>query len=197
MSLRYYHYISDTKVDMLLPQIDPGFARDEQNQVARLERVLRHLADTGEVGTVDAPGRYFGGRLPMQWGPMATPEGKGLIYFGGRTDDTIVGLGGSASQLVGDNAAPDQYFRNSLLPVLLRGLAAADKPGAEPDVERFKEADAQALGLVRHANGRLRGPSEHLEFVAKRLLHGPSPYQQFDRDVTVLLGSPLYVAQTD
>lgn len=197
MSVRYYHYISDTKVDMLLSQVDPAVAHDERNQVARLERVLRHLDDHDEVGTVAAPGRYFRGVLPMQWGPMATPSGKGLIYFGGRTDDTIVGLGGSAGQLVGANAAPDQYFRNSLLPILLRGLAEADKPDVEPDAEQFDQADARALGLVRHANGRLRGPTENLEFVAKRLLHGPSPYVQFDRDVTVLLGSPLYVAQTD
>jgi hypothetical protein len=33
VSLRYYVYISDAKVDMLLPQVDPGFARKWATEV--------------------------------------------------------------------------------------------------------------------------------------------------------------------
>ena len=33
MSLSYYVYISDSKVDMLLPQIDPGFGAKRQTEV--------------------------------------------------------------------------------------------------------------------------------------------------------------------
>lgn len=82
MSLRYYLYISDTKVDMLLQQVDPGFARKRSTEVgvslkfvsakrtveasasdrvARLERVVRHVDDFCDVGTVDEPGQYFRG----------------------------------------------------------------------------------------------------------------------------------------
>jgi hypothetical protein len=39
------------------------------------------------------------------------------------------------------------------------------------------------------------GPAQNVEFVAKRLLHGPSPVPGDDR--SVLLGSPVYVALFD
>ncbi|MBE1537035.1 hypothetical protein H4W34_006868 [Actinomadura algeriensis] len=49
------------------------------------------------------------------------------------------------------------------------------------------------------ANARLRGPVQLMEFVAKRLLCGPSPYPELDagQERHVLLGSPLYVALVD
>ncbi|TDD74228.1 hypothetical protein E1293_29870 [Actinomadura darangshiensis] len=33
MSLRYYLYISDAKIDMLLPRVDPGFGRKRTSEV--------------------------------------------------------------------------------------------------------------------------------------------------------------------
>lgn len=87
MSFRYYLYISDAKVDMLLSQIDPGYHRKRAtefsvnltfvgakrsvdspaaDQVARLDRVTRYLDDHADVGSVDAPGQFFRGLLPMQ-----------------------------------------------------------------------------------------------------------------------------------
>jgi hypothetical protein len=47
---------------------------------------------------------------------------------------------------------------------------------------------------VHRANEAMPGPDQNLEFVAKRLLHGPSPTSP---GVDVLLGSPLYVALVD
>ena len=47
---------------------------------------------------------------------------------------------------------------------------------------------------MQRANEAMPGPDQNLEFVAKRLLHGPSPTTD---GVTVLLGTPLYVAQVD
>ncbi len=214
MSFRYYLYISDTKVDMLLSQIDPGFARTRSTEVsvslnvvgakrnvaspgpdrtARLERVLRHLEDFGDLGTVDEPGQFFGGILPMRWGP--TVHGRSLVYFGGRTERTIVGLGGSVGHVLGTGASTPQAPRlsDSLLPRLLSGL---DTDWAADPVE---PAERAGLGVVHQANARLRGPAQNVEFVAKRLLYGPSPYPELDPapDMTVLLGSPLYVAQAD
>jgi hypothetical protein len=51
--------------------------------------------------------------------------------------------------------------------------------------------DADALALVRRTTERLAGPTQNVEFVAKRLLHGEVDGQP------VLLGSPLYVAMVD
>lgn len=113
---RYYLYISDSKVDMLLSQIDPALTRKSMSElslnlkifgakrgvespagadrIARLERVVRHLEDYGDLGSVDEPGQFFRGMLPMRWGPFYQTS---LVYFGGHTKHTVVGLGDRAS----------------------------------------------------------------------------------------------------
>jgi hypothetical protein len=208
VSFRYYLYISDVKVDMLLSQIDPKWARKRVTELnlglkavgarhtvenagpdrfARLERVLRYLASHGDLGSVDEPGPYVRGVLPMQWGPVGDGD---TVYFGGRGERTIVGLGGSTGHVL--STAPGETptghrLSGSLMPTLLRQLAAtASEETADPD----------ALGTIVRANSSLRGPTQVLEFVAKRMLHGPCPYPELypEGDMAVLLGSPLYVA---
>lgn len=207
MSLRYYVYISDAKVDMLLPQIDPGFARKrsaevgvrlpllsakrsvdaQADRVARLERVVRYVDDFCDVGTVDEPGQYVRGRLTMRWGPLA---GARAVYFSGSTERTIVGLGGASGHVLGTVAPADQVFAPSSMPGLLDGLAAtiADDE-APPDV----------IASVHTANRLVRGVEQDVEFLAKKLAYGPSPYPELDAHdgMTVLLATPFFVALAD
>ena len=209
MSLRYYLYISDAKVDMLLPQVDPGFARKrsaevgvnvpflsakrsvdaQADRVARLERVVRYVDDFCDVGTVDEPGQYVRGRLTMRWGPLA---GGQAVYFGGSTEHTVVGLGGASGHVLGAAAPAEgsQVFAPSSVPGLLGGLAATIADDEVPP---------SALASVHVANRLVRGAEQEVEFLAKRLLHGPSPYPELDAhdDMTVLLASPLFVALAD
>ncbi|MGC5660821.1 DUF7019 family protein [Micromonospora sp. WMMD723] len=228
MSFRYYLYVSDAKVDMLLSQIDPGHQRRRAaefsvnltvvgvkrsvenpgtDRLARLERVTRYLDEHADVGSVDEPGQFFRGLLPMRWGIVPTTGELSLVYFGGRTDDTIVGLGGSPSHLIGATPAAESTVRglvgSSTMPALLAGLVdeeAEPAPGPPPPgVDEPDPAEVAALASVHQAGTRLRGPTQNVEFLAKRLLHGPSPYPELDGrpGMTVLLGSPLYVALVD
>lgn len=215
MSLRYYLYVSDAKVDMLLPQVDPGLARKRAGEVGvnlpfltakrqvespapervvRLERVVRHLDDFGDVGTIDEPGQYFRGRLRMRWAPL----GAELVYFAGSTEDTVVGLGGGSGHVLGTSGSVERpvAFAPSSLPRMIGGLAAALAADAEPS---GNAVPGDALGTAHQAHRRLRGVEQELEFLAKRLQHGPSPYPELDpRDgMRVLLGSPLFVALAD
>ncbi|GAA3811026.1 DUF7019 family protein [Streptomyces phyllanthi] len=212
MSVRYYLYVSDAKVDMMLAQIDPAYARKRVTEFSigltvagakrtveavgpdrftRLERVLRHLEDHADLGTVDEPGQYVHGVLPMQWSVIGDGD---TVYFGGRTERTVVGLGGSAGHVLGTVAGeppPQTRLSASVPPVLLDRLAApAQQDGT---------GDPDALATVVQANGVLRGPAQTVEFVAKRMLYGPCPYPELQRggDMAVLLGSPLYVALVD
>lgn len=215
MSFHYYLYISDSKIDMLLPQIDPAHAtkrgsevglslsvlsfkktaeRPAHDRTARLERVLRYLRDHGDIGSVDRPGQFFGGLLPVQWGRF--PGAASMVFAGGRTDRTVLALGGSGRHLLGTVPNIDQADPAwSHLPPLLDGLAsdvedellveAAEQPG---DLDH---GELTALATVRRAVDRLTGPAQNVEFVAKRLLHGTLEGQP------VLLGSPVYLALVD
>ncbi|GAB3934293.1 hypothetical protein GCM10027614_07040 [Micromonospora vulcania] len=136
-------------------------------------------------------------------GAVPATGGLSLVYFAGRTEDTIVGLGGSTFHVIGASPPPEPAaygFASSTMPALLAGLVDPDDADSDPRVAQLPEAaDAEALASVHQAGTRLRGPAQNVEFLAKRLLSGPSPYPELDGrpGMSVLLGSPLYVALVD
>jgi hypothetical protein len=213
MSFKYYLYISDSKVDMLLPQIDPAAGAGTRNEfgvnlkvltakrvtqqaadqrVARLERVVSYLQEHGDLGDVAEPGQFFWGLLPLRWGPFPRKAESSLVFFGGRDERTVVGLGGSVRHVLGSPPESGwQAIPRSQLPGLLDGLGISSEledeyvaDAVDGDLDRAEEA---TLSRVREAVDALRGPAQNMEFVAKRLLHGDD----------VLLGSPVYVALVD
>lgn len=116
--LKYYLYISNTKLNMLYQQIEAtgkskraiewkanvAFAsasvkketEKAPHQEERLRRVTEEIEASGQVGTVDEPNLYVKGTLPMRWRfykDAGRPEGEPpLVYFGGRTDQTYLDL---------------------------------------------------------------------------------------------------------
>ncbi|GAA4616078.1 DUF7019 family protein [Saccharopolyspora hordei] len=224
MAFRYYLYISDSKVDMLLSQIDPRFAaprttefgvdlrlvsakrsadRAATDRFARLDRVVRHLQDFGDLGTVDEPGQFFGGVLPMRWAAMPGEADPSLVFLGGWSDRTVVGLGGSARHLLGAAPGTSQPSSSSLAPTMLDQLGATSDLEDELVVDAVGDdldrSDRAALTTVCRAVRDLRAPAQNVEFLAKRLLHGPCPGGDTGPcgGRSVLLGSPVYVALAD
>jgi hypothetical protein len=228
LAFRYYLYISDSKIDMLLPQIDPGFSvrhtsefgvsfkvltarrtvePADADRISRLERVIRHLQDYGDVGSVDEPGQFFWGLLPMRWGPFPANRPSSLVFFGGRSARTVVGLGGSGKHLLGSVPGVGEHDApSSSMPAMLDQLGSVSELEDELVVEAadglrdgLDRADDAALAAVYQAVSRLRGPAQNVEFVAKRLLHGSGPLAESGHGdgTSVLLGSPIYVAQAD
>src|SRR5262245_26427302 len=87
---RYYVYISDAKVDMLYEQVPQGSLSRLASEVkvdlkvigvtlkqaetpqpvrlAKLAIVERYLETGYPIGTIERPGSYFRGRMPMKWG---------------------------------------------------------------------------------------------------------------------------------
>ncbi|MET7526973.1 DUF7019 family protein [Streptomyces sp. 900116325] len=220
MSFSYYVYVSDSKIDMLLPQIDPRFGAKRQTElgvnltvlsakrttegpsddrIRRLETVVGYLRDHGDLGSVDEPGQFFWGLLPMRWGAFPGDPTSSLVFFGGRSENTVVGLGGSYKHVW--DSVPDAEARGvgrSMMSSMLDGLGVTSEledeyvaDAVDGDLDR---ADRAALARVQGAVASLRWPAQNVEFVAKRLLHGESP------DGTarsVLLGTPVYVATVD
>ena len=136
--MKYYVYISDTKVDMLLAQIPHDTKKKiaseykvdlklisttrkseieaEDNRYMRLNTVCNSIRDYGNVGTVNEPSEYFVDTLNMRWGPFGDkdPTKAPLVYFGGGRGGTVIGLGGSIKHLIGSaldnrNQPPIQY----------------------------------------------------------------------------------------
>jgi len=218
--MKYYVYISDAKVDMLLAQIPHDtkqrlateFRFDlkllsasrktetepEDNRFTRLEAVVTFIREYGNLGTVDEPDDFVEDTLEMRWGPYGEDEEKEtLIYFGGVTDRTIVGLGGSMKHVIGSSGATYAHS-HSATPTLLRRLKRELKFDEQAvrspdDLGDTEVSDDWSLRAVELATTEVEGPKQRLEFIAKRLLFG----RGYSKKKKVLLATPLYVAMLD
>jgi hypothetical protein len=195
---KYYLYISDSKVNMLYAQGGSG-TDTRRNTTDKLDAVLADLARSERIGTVDQPKEYFAGTMPMRWGPCAFPAfpqltPSPLVYFGGETATTIVGLGGSATHVIGEVGSTAAGL-HSCLPYFILQLRRELGESLPANIPlQFGDPSLIAV-FVATTSGK--GPSQELEFVAKRLAHGPLPakWARPEQDAkSILVGTPLYVA---
>jgi hypothetical protein len=204
--MKYYVYISDAKVDMLLEQFDEQNTRKiatslgfdwkilsakrtvefetKVNRSARLETVVSYIQKYGSIGSVDEPDQYIADTVPMVLDVFQDGDGgPSLMYLTGRTDKTVVGLGGSTKFMLGEdrNAKGFPHTASSQVYRILR---------RELNQGEIDDDDARGgLSSVIFAERAIRGPKEEYEFVAKRLGYSPDC-----RGMGALLATPLYIA---
>jgi len=131
MTLRYYLYVSEPKVEMLLAQIDPAgrkkvtsefginfkvVSAKRTQESSRLDDLYQRAAavswyieNYGSYGSIDEPDQFFGGVASLRWGPFIQPDSP-LVYFGGYTERTILGLGGSSRNVIGSSVPDNVIF---------------------------------------------------------------------------------------
>lgn len=232
--MKYYLYISDAKVDMLLPQIPHeaktriatefkfdlkllGASRkteteSDDNRFTRLEAVVAFIREYGNLSSVDQPDEYVEGNMEMRWGPYIndsldpyinpSPDKESpLIYFGGLTEQTIVGLGGSTKHVLGNTSLSPAYSHSATPFLVYRlvkelGLSLGESPASDLDEKTLAnkyDSEHWSLRAVELATTQMKGPLQQVEFVAKRLLYGKG----HSKRKKVLLATPLYVAMVE
>jgi hypothetical protein len=229
MSIKYYLYLSESKVDMLFPQIPRAFlsglsgelkvslgvvsttlkqGADSETKFAKLSTVIRYLEEHHAVGTVDQPEEYFSGTMQMKWGPYNEQFDKPspLVYFGGESPETIVGLGGSAKHVVGATG-PSHAHSHSATPYMVARLyEGLEMPLLQDDQARltmtkkhFGTDESRNIAMaVDLATSQMHGEPQSVEFVARRLAHfKKGEHKAWRTDMNVLLGTPLYVASVE
>ncbi|MFJ5034568.1 DUF7019 family protein [Streptomyces sp. NPDC088560] len=202
--LQYYVYISQTKLEILIPQIPARRLRSLEAEIkinvaafaagvkksasapspelAAKAGVLSDYLEKqrGWVGTLADPGRYVKGVASLQYGVMQDYAAK-LAFFGGVVDGVKLALIGSPASLVG--AAADTAANHSLDYYVLKFLRQqAENARGSDDGASYEAAVDGALNAGVLPPTRLR-----LEFLAKPLFHN-------DR---VLVATPIYVALAD
>jgi hypothetical protein len=213
-TIRYYLYISDAKIDMLLPQIAGASStnavpRTEEARIQRLNVVLHHVERNSRIGTIDEPGEYIHGVEKLLWGHFhqsdlpdsaTTPP---IVAFYGTTPKTALLMCGTTRHMVGSHQPEHPRFSSSHAAYLLNELSrAVELEESAPDSSFHRDSGTSEgqrlstdghelpLSLIDNARGCIYGVEQRLEFLAKPLLSGPG------RDGThqCLLASPLYVA---
>ena len=244
--VKYYIYISDTKLDMLYPQIPRSLFRKftpefsfnlklpvsemgaaiKGNQIediryTKLKETVKYIEENCGIGTIDQPLAYFRGTLPMQWGLLGASN---VVYYGGSTASTTVGLGGSGQHVIGGmNYSPiqpiptisknprgiptDPNDSGSGIPAIFKAFEsvlfyearARERALLQQIHSTAPIQDANhALDAVKLIERCLRGPYQNLEFLARKLIVGESrvgeAYGYFRQ---VILGTPIYIALAD
>jgi hypothetical protein len=208
-SIKYYIYVSDAKVDMLSAQIPRNILNkisadlninlgvfnvalkekeSQQTLFDKLEVVAKYITKHLDIGDVDNPQTYFHARVPMRWGALFGGSNQNFVYFAGKTDQTIFGLGGSMQHVIGEQKGQSPGA-NSFTPSILATLKKLDIHsdfGISSDVVPSRE---DPLWVVAASAGLHElGPEEPLEFLAKKLIEGSLDSKH------ILLGTPIYVA---
>jgi hypothetical protein len=235
--MKYYLYISATKVEMLFPQIgkkvqgntEIEFAIDLKllsasrksttetptSLISKIEAIEQYLASTGDMGSCDYPGEFFSGELEMSWGPYwgshkdrSTKGTSPVVYFGGATDETIVGLVGSSRFLLGDAGSASPFcssYLGTILDYIRSDLTDEDYKRLAPFSKACSLGEWGALAATFMSTMHMGGTTQRLEFLAKRLAFGSFkgtsrddipdfPIARFKGRTRALLGTPLYVA---
>lgn len=227
--MRYYIYVSPAKVEMLFAQIPSKllskiaakFAIDlkllkaeissqqpQETLFSKVNVVLDYLDQNDFVGSVDHPKGYFRGQLALRWGPYGHgTEKEGAVYFGGRTRSTILGLGGSFSNVIGNVGASPAHSHSatpSLLAILYKELnldSGSEIESLAGGLESSFQSNrnSMALAAVELASLQMEGPEQQIEFVARKLLWSDDAGIKYDwagrtRGMKVLLGTPIYAA---
>lgn len=185
---------AELSIDLKVVGLTVKERRRPENRFARARIATDYVVRNFEVGTVDSPGPYFEGSLPMRWGIYPDHSWGPIVYFGGFTPRTIVGLGGSADHILGssqsDAAGSTFKLPGSAIVSILALISNSDLGPEYPDSTKYADSENdQGLLEVQEFTTSMKGPREHLQFLGRRLLAGPSQHG------AVLLGSPLYVAR--
>lgn len=221
-SLKFYVYVSDTKVDMLYQQVPKRTLQKiaselsinlklmtaglgatikpsswEETRYSKLKIVTKYLEEQEDIGAVDnlGYGNYFKGTLPMKWGAPPEDRDRDFVFFAGSTAKTLVGLGGSTQHLIGTTKVPNDNRFYSWPSSLSYILTALEKYSLSPKKFTENEAEAQALWGTEVAIISAHGISQNVEFLAVKYFFGGVQSTRLGITQTwVVLGSPLYVA---
>jgi hypothetical protein len=178
---------------------------DKKTVLDALQDVWRVLDKADKIGTLDEDKPYCHGEIELYQGIFDTVDPP-VWFLVGETDRTIVALGGRAKHVRG-------YRGNELI----RARDDAKKVTMEPDVAiaiYLAEADsAESTGLLAQASGDnlwavyvagmlhnwqlSRGTRMKYEVLARKEKSAMASAPFLDSPKRVLIGTPLFVAQTE
>ncbi|MEU6124868.1 SAVMC3_10250 family protein [Streptomyces sp. NPDC047123] len=217
--MRYYLYVSTTKVDMLYGQIPQKLLRrlaveakldlkvvslalqsprPDTTTYDQLDLVEAYLERECDVSWMTEPTAWFRGEAALRVAGYGDADGPTLMT--GFDGDTVVALIGAARHLIGHQASPEmKQLSFSGLPGLFR-LLQDSPPEWERQFEgrfmgRMPSRGSITENVLRYAES-LTVPPMYCDFLARQLLRD-TVRRADGREVTIIVGTPLFVAMSD
>ena len=203
--LRYFVYVSDLKLQMLLDQIaEPirrGIAAElkldlklvsltlssptvdrslaQRSRLAKLAVVEEHIKRYQHVGDLTSKRGYLEADAEMDWRPLDDNE---TVLFCGYAEKLLVVLGGSVSNLVGRVSSPLQIGSH---PATILAAVLRDDSSGPRDLGAALEASARVVCTM----------PQPVRFLARIISRGP--LASCSAHTEYLLATPLYVEAID
>ncbi len=201
--LKYYLYVSATKVAMLYPQIPPSFfsAAEAELKISvgiasaavksrseapptelagRVASVAAFLRKHDAVGTASSERDWFEGTARFRWG-VVRDYASDLALFVGQTTGRTVALIGSSESMIGAAQTKDAEHQSYYYALKFLNNVLRDKYKLDSEPPPYTKSWREAVAIGQRA---LPQEEQELEFFA-RLLY---------REGDLVIGTPLYVA---
>jgi|KBSSwiStaDraftv2_1062776.scaffolds.fasta_scaffold279391_1 hypothetical protein len=189
LHLRYFLYVSRTKIEMLgaqMPITKPGASGPSDDIYQALGSVLAHLDRDKAIGSCEQPLGYFRGVLDMHFGDISFYRGGGrmVLFSGIASNGVLIGLVGSAAHVIGAPSMEPETLGYARPEFWLRIIESLTPPEPASFGKQMYDLDNM---IDYQARRRADAPKQKVEFVAKRFLAQDG----------FLIGSPLFVAAAD
>ena len=211
MELKYYLYFSDSKLDMLFPQLSRfdkiklqfslGFKRtfirfdikDEKHEMNKMKQLSKYILKKCEVGNIENPKSYIKDVAKLKWGIIPMDAGDMVLFFI-KKEGLIFVLGGTPKHLVTKRSLPkiNKQSRSDLFGILTFFKSLDYK--TDFDVKQLELISQREIPeAIDYISSNEKLVEQELEFLAKFFME--TKYD-FDEKMRVVIGSPIYVATT-
>ena len=213
--MKYYLYLSKSKVEMLASQIpDSAFrgisaefkanlgvlsttvktadASLPDDVYAKSEAVAKYLSKRGDVGTLTEPKAYIAGTLPMRWGTL-WDYASDLLFFSGESNGRLLALIGASASAIGEPPRIEsrhsiEYYTLKFLNTILGPKVVLDATASDKLPSQYPRDYSHYMQAVGSATSQLPPEGQAVEFLARVLF--------IDQDATpaLVVATPLFVA---
>lgn len=207
--MRYYLYVSQSKLDMLFEQIPrkvlPRLVTEakvdlkvvglavqrpgaELTRYQQLDIVEEYLAQEYDIGWMTEPSSWFRGDLGLRI--SVAHENRGPVFMTGTDGDLVVALVGSTHHVIGQqHTSQDLRLGGSWLPALQALLRQETESTHALD-------DQDTLRETLMFSRKVTGPATWCEFLARQLMRG-TVTDRDGRRWEIVIATPLYVAMAE
>lgn len=166
--LRYFHYISKTKVEMLESQLTTSAAPTTKSELSfnagiisgkighdrlplddlikKLTRVEKHIREHEAVGTIEQPAKWIEGSGSAIIARMT--DAVGAVFYFIRNETTYLALGGSRGHLISASVNRSERFGLSFAADLVSSLQMLDRSPMLFDLDGSRLAEFVETGVA-------------------------------------------------
>ena len=208
MKMKYYLYCSESKLNMLYPQLSrfdrikfqfslnlKGFFvklafSNKKNKIQKMRQLSNYIMKKCDVGSIEDPKSYIKDTAKLKWGIIPMDAGDMVLFFLQKENLTLV-LGGTPNHLITQSNLPksEKQTRSDLFSIMFFfNSLNLEKNPTKMEIEIIR--NQQIPEVIKHISSEERLVEQEVEFLAKIFLNEKD---ELNEKMQVIVGSPIYI----